>query len=651
MATQNELDTKGIISSDQSNPTGVETRVSFLHRFYESGKRLDRSLFHKTGLDRIVAAIKPKIPTGLRKVGARYVPLLATILAIVAYAAALSGPKSVTTGGGSNASDAATLAEEAASTEVSTEAPAEGGGIPVPGTGGVGKRVAGQIVAPVTANVCGNQGILDTGPKVQYPYAVQCLDKFIGDNGGDVFRGVTRGKIRVAFYISNDPQIRATTAAAGGCADADYEGCVEEYVRGFSEWFSRYYETYGRAVELVKFVGEGRENNAIDAAEDAQRIADIKPPVFAVLGGPGEAGPTFAEELKARGIMCYCTVSLPQDFYERNSPWVWSTLMASHQAHLHRAQYIGQRLAGRKAIYAGAPEAAGLEDMRTRTREFGMVWFDNPRGDYKSGVDFFEVQAARYGVKIKEGAKIRYENIEGCQKDSAVIVRQLLDARVTSVFIPLDPICLISLTDAAELQRAKWEWVLSGAVLQDSNTLARLYERNQWSRAFGVSMLSPDVKNENDYWFKMWKEVRPGNPKGYRCGSSTVTYPCEDAQLYPAPLTWLYTATHLAGPKLTPFTIRDGLTKAIPRGGSVTLPHQSYGPKSALGFSFWDYNRFDDMTEIWWDNTAKDANGSDRAYRYVDGGKRWAWGTWPTTDVKPFNPNGTVTGYDKAPDQ
>ncbi len=65
-----------------------------------------------------------------------------------------------------------------------------------------------------------------------------------------------------------------------------------------------------------------------------------------------------------------------------------------------------------------------------------------------------------------------------------------------------------------------------------------------------------------------------------------------------------------------------------------------------------DYQGVDDGTIIWWDPTAtgpdeirKDGTGM---YQYVDGGKRYLPGEWPT-ESKLFDPNGAVAIYEVAP--
>lgn len=488
--------------------------------------------------------------------------------------------------------------------------------------------VSAQIDTPKTANVCGEK-VIRTGSHVQFPWAPQCVARFQGDNGGETYPGVYRDRIRVVYYITRDPVLNSATRASGGCADPD---CVRDFADTYIAWFEKYYQMYGRRVEVIFVEGSGRDDDERAARDDARQIAGIDPPVFAVLNGPSQAGGVFAEELRAQGIVCFCTVSLPQEYYQKSFPYVWSTLMSSTQAYIHRAEYIGKRLARRKATWAGS------ETLRAQTRSFGLVYFENSRGEYRSGVEFFESQLAKFNVQLKK--IISYTNIEGCQLDSTNIVNQLQLAGVTSVLFAGDPICPIHLTRAANAQGAKWEWIVTGSVLTDTNNFGRLYNQEQWSRAFGVSMLQPDVKNENDYWFKMYKEVRGDSPEQ-----------AENAAVVMAPFALLYTGVHLAGPNLAPKSFAAGMARAIPRGGTVTVPLRSYGPKRVAGLSFWDSNSYDDMSEVWWDPDAVDPNGRKGTYWFVSGGRRYSWGQWPSALPSAFVKKGAVRGYDNPPDQ
>ena len=66
-----------------------------------------------------------------------------------------------------------------------------------------------------------------------------------------------------------------------------------------------------------------------------------------------------------------------------------------------------------------------------------------------------------------------------------------------------------------------------------------------------------------------------------------------------------------------------------------------------------DYNGIDDATLFWWD---AEATGPDENRKegtgmlfYVDGGKRYLPGDWPTED-KLFVKDGAVAVYDSAPE-
>lgn len=612
--------------------------MSFPGRLLEAGRSLDHLVYTKTGLNRLVSGIKTKLPPGLRKIAARYGPIVSLILVIVLYALALSAgdPSRIQTGNkdlnGPVAGDAGGITPEL---QAQQEAQAAAAAAAAAGRTGTSKVFPGQKPIPATANVCGTNGVLNTGPKIQFPYAAQCLPAPTGDNGGATYRGVTRDAIHIAVYVSSDPTILGPLATIGGCGT---EACITDHVNAYVEWFEKYYLTYGRKVHVrIHRATAAREADVPGAVADAKAIASFEPKVFAVLGGPGEAGKPYAEELKANGILCFCTVSLPQEFYESASPYVWSALMSSTQAYIHRAEYVGSRLAGRKAKHAGAPEPT-QQDLRLRNREFGLVWFNNA-GAYKSGVDFFKQELQnKYNVTLKKD--VEYEGIQGCQLNAHNIVAQLISADVTSVIFSGDPFCPEHLTNQAEGQRLKWEWIITGSVLSDTNDLARTYNPNQWARAFGVSMLSPEIKDVNEYHYKMFQEVRPG------------ATPARAAPLFLPGPHLLFSGIHLAGAKLNPVTFKAGMEKLNKVGGTVSLPLRSFGPKTLGGLSLWDSNHNDDMTELFWDNTATDSNGVLRAYRWVAGGKRYPWYGWPGSEPNVFaDLENAPTGYDKAPDQ
>ena len=83
----------------------------------------------------------------------------------------------------------------------------------------------------------------------------------------------------------------------------------------------------------------------------------------------------------------------------------------------------------------------------------------------------------------------------------------------------------------------------------------------------------------------------------------------------------------------------------------ITQPYLSYGDKGYWG-GVPDYQGVDDATVFWWDATA---TGPDEIrkqgtgmYQYVDGGKRFLPGQWPSED-KLFVKDGAVDIYTTPP--
>lgn len=488
---------------------------------------------------------------------------------------------------------------------------------------GPGESRDGGIRQMVRSLLCRPDGTIDTGPVVHPAWAPPCVGRFTGSNGGATARGVTADSVRVAYYITQDAMLAKAVKDAGGCGTA---ACTRDYVRAYLDWFNIYYQFYGRRIEVEFVTASGPDHDSAAARADAKAIADLNPPVFAALNGPRQTGAVYARTLADNRVMCFCTVSLPQAFYERYAPYVWSWYMASSQLYIHRADYIGRRLARRPASHAGSPE------MRSRTRSFGLVWFDDADGSYGPGIEVFKKQLARYGVNL--ATTIRYVDVAGCQTDATQIVLKLAQAGVTSVMFAGDPLCPVTLTTAAQAAGATWEWLVSGSYLTDTNFFAGLYDQTQWSRAFGVSLEAPPVAMGD--WYKIYKQVRPDRT------------PRIDALDALRQMMLLSTGLHMAGSRLTPTTFRAGMARARPSGGTQTVARISYGPKVVEGLSMWDYTATDDMTEVWWDRNATTSGGG---YRYVAGGRRYLWGKWPSTTPNVFNDAGSVLAYNTAPDQ
>ncbi len=168
----------------------------------------------------------------------------------------------------------------------------------------------------------------------------QCFAPFSGDNGGATTTGVTTDTIKVVVYLAqpNDPVLKFIYSQIQNDDTPDQTFATYQ---GYNEMFSKYYETYGRKVQLVRFDATGTVSDSVAATADAETIAnDIKP--FMVLGGPVLTN-AFADTLAQNKVMCVsCTPGQPAQWYIDRAPYVWDILANPEQRQQMVAEYIGQ---------------------------------------------------------------------------------------------------------------------------------------------------------------------------------------------------------------------------------------------------------------------------------------------------------------------
>lgn len=463
-------------------------------------------------------------------------------------------------------------------------------------------------------------------------YAPPCVAP-VPANGGATYQGVTAETITVAVYLNRlDPAAQALLTAAGF---NDTEDDMKATYRAYVDYFEAHYQTWGRKVNLVFVTPSGADDDDAAARADAIRVAtDLE--AFASWGGP-VATTAYADELAARNVLCICTISQPIEYYTKRAPYVISTLMSSTQGYVHRAEYIGKRLAGRPARHAGDVLLA------QQPRTFGLLYYETAEQSYRSGVEFFERELARYGVTLTEKVSFTGANIDpaATQEQARTLIARLKAAGVTSIVYAGDPLSPVFFTQEATRQRYSPEWILTGSAFTDTAFFARTYDQTQWAHAFGLSFLPARTPKElSDPWaLHVWHH---GSPPVAEATHGLV---------YSIPFVF-YTGMHLGGPALTPTSIRDGLFRYPPTGkGSLTDVHVSFGRHGV--WSFDDYLANDDATEVWWDTTT---TGQDEVgqqglgmYRYVDGGRRFLPGEHPTSDPRVFDREGTMTMYQQRP--
>ena len=262
--------------------------------------------------------------------------------------------------------------------------------------------LAGSLEGVVSWTQAEEQGITDTidwgercdttTGRAAYPsfFAPECYAPFTGDNGGATATGVTADSVKVIYYLTpeTDPVIDFITREI---QVDDTNQQVADTLDGFNEFYGKYFETYGRKIDLQFFTGTGPSDSPVAARADAVTIANMEP--FAVLGGPLLV-PDFADELAARKVLCIaCTPAQSSDWYNQRQPYVWGVGNSGEQAQTHSSEYITKRLAGRNAEYAGDPALQGQE------RKFGLIYLSTS-DESERVIGEFEQRLSDGGVEV-----------------------------------------------------------------------------------------------------------------------------------------------------------------------------------------------------------------------------------------------------------
>ncbi|HKY16184.1 MAG TPA: hypothetical protein VJM33_14755, partial [Microthrixaceae bacterium] len=451
-----------------------------------------------------------------------------------------------------------------------------------------------------------------------------------GDNGGETSPGVSADTIKVVVYLTqaDDPVLRFIYNQIGN--DDTPDDSWATYL-SYAEILNHYYETYGRKVELIRYDATGTISDSVAATADAETIAnDIRP--FMVLNGPLLTN-AFADTLAQNQVMCVsCTPGQPAQWYIDRAPYVWDIAKSQNENQIQVAEYIGKRLAGDPAKWAGDPALTSKE------RVFGYVGVDT--GDQSKQL------REEFQADLQDNYDVEFAAIEtyalptdlaGSGRD---VITRLKEAGVTSVVFQGDPLAPQTLTKVATEQGYFPEWIITGSVLVDTTAFSRSYDQEQWSHAFGPSNLFArvDPNTAGSRYLHDWYygEQPPADQ------SSAVILPN---------LQFIYNPLQAIGTDVTPENFEKVLFGAPILPSTPVTPQISYGNRGIWPFT--DYSALDDQTEVWWDPTATGVDELDKEgvgmWRYVDNGKRYLPGEWPDTAPNVFVEEGSVTIFPEAP--
>lgn len=456
-------------------------------------------------------------------------------------------------------------------------------------------------------------------------YAAPCVAKFVGNNGGATWNGVTRTTITIAMRKTSDAQganakaVDAEAVAAGGVT-AETE---EKDVRALIAWANKNFEFYGRQIKLVDFNGQGNGTNeslgtdqaaachdADQAANSVHAFADIR------WGGLYEYQPFAACAKRYKLMVPFGALYYPESEYQNDNPYVWAITTSCTLGGSETAEFLGKQIAPYPAKWAGMDGALSLQN---KQRKFGNYVPSNA-GYQECAKNTRDTLEHKYGMASNRWDQYNYAlDISQAGSDSNKAAIQFASDHDTSVILSSDPIAPIFLSQACHNQNYFPEWILTGVALTDQDNWAQLWDQQEMrGRLFGLSQLGSaqamrDPKGEAARVLKA-----AGVP--LNAGSALIYY-----EMLP-----IFNYIQAAGPILTPANVAAGI-HSLPLAG---------GPTGADGTWYFGntHTGIIDSREIYYDaDKTSPANGKRGTYIPVYGGRRFRLGQYPSGQP-PFFP-------------
>jgi len=457
------------------------------------------------------------------------------------------------------------------------------------------------------------------------PYCVAPAPK---TNGGATSRGVTSSTIKVVVVLPW-PQSNGTGATndTGSINRATGEKpTVKAVVLDTWAALSHVYESWGRKVEFTFITASGLDETSQRA--DVVKVEAVKP--MFVINTDARGLGVLATTLAKDKYVVYSYSTTPEQAASL-APYMWG-LFNSEANLTNAAEFIGKQVVGGKAQFAGD------QSMHSQPRKFGVVYADGTNLDaFNTTFKRFHGTLATPPLSYPANGSPLGDPVAS-DEAAPTIITKLKAAGVTSVVLFTDIAMTGSLTKAATKQEYQPEWIITGAQYQDVTILARNYDQDQWAHAFGIANLPPAIQTSGSNAAASLADWYWGPTEG-----SVSAVPG-------SMITWLANAIMYAGPKLTPTNVQRGMFAVPGHGGyawnDVASNQMSFGRTTGLRQPSYLQGGVD-YAPVWYDaQTVGPSNGLYSVAKgvnwYINGGKRYIAGTWPTNKFNFFQKQGAV---------
>ena len=487
------------------------------------------------------------------------------------------------------------------------------------GTASTGQRVD-ALGRPVDGDKskCAPGGLLQENVTT---FSLPCIPKFVGDNGGATYQGVTKDEIKVVVMINHyEPATQAALVAVGlSATDQEYQESSDVY----ANFINKHYELYNRKIKAIAhpfFCPTG--DDPCYRAEAKEVLAKHHP--FAVVWNvPGIAVVAFMDEIARGHVIGLGAPGLPTEWFKARRPYMWTEVPQSPAAPDLIADYYCKKMYGKNATLAGDPR------MRVQKRKLGIIVTEVPENVEAAKRVLDDVTGGMCGTK-NDGTQLYTISANTDEADAqrpTLISRMKNDGINTSLQLPSTDVLGCNQCDQAQYYP---ENLISGQNQNDADIVGRLDASGQRNNRFGIGMRPAATPLDDHNFRRAAHDMNPGYTPGYITEGPYLA------------LAMIGKMIQLAGPRLTPANVELGSHSMVQLGGFAN-PHPWPGwkccdpavPKWMLGDNADDYSAWSDAREIYWDDTAISPDDArPGAWVCVGPCKRYEAGQWPKGEPK-----------------
>ncbi len=490
------------------------------------------------------------------------------------------------------------------------------------GTGGA----TGAAVGAGTSGTGGSTGQAGSCPGLQpgpWAYMPPCRT-FAGPNGGASMPGVTGTEIRYVWYEGVVPAALAAIGTQAGLSYTQKQLC--EGLTAYTKVVSKRWQLYGR--HLVPLDGPGSHSgmaqgdsscrfpyyqadncDSTDAAcwrAQADVIAAMKPAPAFVVGGVQVQVP-FLDELAKKHILVLGQGQVAA-FTQPRAPYVWDWQMSGENVASFGAEYFCQKLAGKPVRYAGSEVLqSGSNPTVPPTRKIAII-HDVPVPDTftASAQGFMRTVKGCGGGTVDEFPFAA--NVSTLPQDMQTIAAKIKLGGYTTVYLYMDLIAAIPLSNDLNAENWHPEMVIAGNGAIDDDKLAQLMNQSVWRYAFGPSLTKFSYQLNQFDFYKAYKDSGATDEPAALMGNAW-------------PYFWMAgDMFQSAGPSPTIGSIQAGMFSLPVMGGQPAHPAVRFG---VAGDGYLGQR---DVREVWWCPTQNAPNGRPGVYVGVANDRRWQHG-------------------------